>query len=100
MTYDDANQEEGRFKKGYSNATALRIDQEVNRLVQAAFASARGIVEAHKEQLRVLADQLLAKEVLHVEQVLEILGPRPEGCQQPRPVDLAAADREASSEGK
>ncbi len=53
----------------YSEDTAVRIDQEVKRLVTLNYARAHTILVAHKEPLMKIADALLGREVLDAEQV-------------------------------
>jgi cell division protease FtsH len=53
----------------YSEDTALRIDQEVKRIVTDNYQRAREALRANKETLVKIADALLAREVLDAEQV-------------------------------
>ena len=53
----------------YSEDTAVRIDQEVKRLVTIAYQRAHETLAAHKDALVRIGDALLAQEVLDAEQV-------------------------------
>ena len=53
----------------YSQDTAIRIDQEVKKLVMENYERARNLLVAHKATLLTIADELLAREVLDAEQV-------------------------------
>jgi cell division protease FtsH len=60
-------------RSDYSEDTALRIDQEVKRIVTENYQRALTILEEYRERLQKLADALLAKEVLDGEQVKRIV---------------------------
>jgi cell division protease FtsH len=53
----------------YSEDTALKIDQEVKRFVTTNYRRAHELLTAHKSKLELLAEALLAREVLDAEQV-------------------------------
>jgi cell division protease FtsH len=56
----------------YSDEIAARIDAEVRRLVEHAHRCAREILEANRDTLDRLADELIAHETLEVERVQEL----------------------------
>jgi cell division protease FtsH len=56
----------------YSEDTALRIDQEVKKLITDNYNRAQNILLEHKQKLLDLADALLAHETLDAEQVRRI----------------------------
>jgi len=60
----------------YSDEIAFEIDQEVRRIVDECHATAREILEEHRDKLDKLVEALLEREVLATEEVLAILGPR------------------------
>ena len=57
----------------YSEDTAIRIDQEVDRIVQAAYERAKSILIEHRPVLDKLAQELLELESLEGRQVYEII---------------------------
>jgi cell division protease FtsH len=57
----------------YSEATAQRLDDEVERLMTQAHQQARSVLTEHREALDRLAQALLQEEVLEREQVLAIV---------------------------
>ena len=57
----------------YSEDTAIRIDQEVDRIVQAAYERAKAIVIEHRPVLDRLAHELLELETLDGRQIYEII---------------------------
>jgi cell division protease FtsH len=78
----------------YSEDTAVRIDQEVKRLVTVNYARAHEILVAHKEPLMKIADALLAREVLDAEQVRRLAA----GLPLEDPPDLATSAPPATEE--
>ena len=61
-------------EKNYSDQTALVIDQEVGRIIDESYARAKTELGKHKDKLKVLAEKLLTKEVMDVEEVKVLLG--------------------------
>lgn len=59
--------------KEYSEATAEKIDQAVRALLEEAETRARSVIKQNKEALEKLAAELLEKETLGEDEVLEIL---------------------------
>ena len=56
----------------YSEDTALRIDQEVKRIVTDNYTRAQQALTEHKKQLLDMADALLARETLDADQIRRI----------------------------
>ncbi|MFA6868670.1 MAG: AAA family ATPase, partial [Bacteroidales bacterium] len=75
--YDSSGQSEYSFSKPYSETTAKLIDEEVHKLIDTAYQRAKDILTTHKEQLTKLATQLLEKEVIYREDLVEVFGERP-----------------------
>jgi len=63
--------------RDYSEATAVEIDQEVKRIVLEGYNQARRILEDHDDSLSDLAEALLEREVLDVEQITAIVEGHP-----------------------
>ena len=59
--------------RDYSEATALRIDEQVKKLVEAAYSRANGIIEEHSEALVQIAETLLEREVLDGSEVRALI---------------------------
>jgi cell division protease FtsH len=57
----------------YSEDTAIRIDQEIKRIVTDQFARSRGLLENNREILQKIADELLVREVLDADQVKDLV---------------------------
>jgi cell division protease FtsH len=64
--------------RDYSEATAARIDQEVERLLEERHDFARRLLMAGRESLDRLVDALLHKETVERDDLEQVLGPRPE----------------------
>ena len=61
-------------ERNYSEQTAVLIDQEIRRIIEAAYERAKQDLTAHRDQLEQLAKRLLEKEVLDGEEVKRLLG--------------------------
>jgi cell division protease FtsH len=55
--------------RDFSEETARQIDLEVRRLIDEAYQSAHGILEAHQEAMHRLAAALLERETIDAEEV-------------------------------
>jgi len=75
--YDSTGANEYGFTKPYSEKTAQTIDEEVSKMVEAAYARAKDILSKNKPLLKQLAEKLLEKEVIFKEDLETIFGKRP-----------------------
>jgi cell division protease FtsH len=73
----------GNGQPGYSEETARLIDSESRKLVREAEQLARSVLERSREPLDRVAEALLERETLTLEQVEEIAGPLPSGVTAP-----------------
>jgi cell division protease FtsH len=76
VSFYDPNQE-NMFTKPYSEETGKMIDTEVRKLVDEAYVRTRHLLEEKREQVEKLALALLEREVLHQQDVEELIGKRP-----------------------
>jgi len=60
--------------RDYSEETAIRIDEEVKRIISNAYNRARTIIESHAMELEKVAEMLLEREVLDGAEVRLIIG--------------------------
>jgi len=66
-------------ERDYSEETAKLIDEEVKKIIYQAHERAKNILESNKDKLTLLANALLEKEVLGVDEVRKLTGiPAPE----------------------
>ncbi|MGE9311742.1 ATP-dependent zinc metalloprotease FtsH [Niabella sp. CJ426] len=70
-------QSEGSFQKPYSEETGKLIDQEVKKLSDTAYARSKALIEEKKEEVRIIAEALLEKEVLFKDDLERLIGKRP-----------------------
>lgn len=73
--YDE--QKDYSFSKPYSDETARMIDEEVRKLIEQAYERTKALLSEKMEQLKLLAGELLTKEVLYQADLLRLIGPRP-----------------------
>jgi cell division protease FtsH len=82
--------------RDYSEATAARIDKDVETLLQDRHAEVRRLLTGARESLDRLAEALLKQETVGPEVLEEILGPMPRRAPvvpPPRPITQAPAIR-------
>lgn len=70
-------QTEGGFTKPYSEETGKIIDEEVRSLIEKAYERTLSLLTEKKQQVEVLAKELLQKEVLFQSDVEALIGKRP-----------------------
>ena len=61
-------------ERNYSDDTARIIDEEVKQIIDDAYLKAKSILSQHLEQLKILSNALLEKEVLDGEEVKKLTG--------------------------
>jgi cell division protease FtsH len=65
--------------RDYSEATAIRIDEQVRKLVEDGYNTAKKIIEQRSEALVRIAEALLEREVLDGAEVLDLINGKPLG---------------------
>ncbi|KMP01800.1 cell division protease ftsH [Coccidioides immitis RMSCC 2394] len=70
-------EDQQQLHKPFSEETAKNIDLEVRRLVDEAYKQCRELLEAKKPEIRLVAEELLSKEVLSRDDLVRLLGKRP-----------------------
>ncbi|HWB83663.1 MAG TPA: ATP-dependent zinc metalloprotease FtsH [Bryobacteraceae bacterium] len=63
--------------RDYSEETAIRIDEQVKKLVQGGYDTAMKILEDHSDALVKIAESLLEREILDGNEVLQIIQGKP-----------------------
>jgi len=61
-------------QREYSEKTAETIDSEVKRIVLECTVRAKEILQTNVEKLKILADKLVEKEILNMDEINEALG--------------------------
>jgi AFG3 family protein len=64
------------FNKPYSDETAKLMDEEVRNLIDSQYIRAQALLSEKREQLNILAQTLIEKEVLLKSDVERLIGPR------------------------
>jgi len=67
--YDSSGQSEYMLSKPYSEETAKVIDEEVSKMIEAAYVKTKKILGENKEKLSQLADLLLEREVIFLKKI-------------------------------
>jgi cell division protease FtsH len=61
-------------ERNYSEETAKVIDDEVKKIIDAAYVKAKELLQQNVDKLTLLANTLLEKEVLNDQEVKQLLG--------------------------
>ncbi len=75
------------LQRPYSDATARLIDEEARRMITEAYERTVAIVQEKKALVEALAQALLKKEVLGLEELETVLGARPFSSAEMRNID-------------
>jgi cell division protease FtsH len=76
ISFYDPSQE-NTFTKPYSEKTGEMIDEEVRKLIEAAYERTKALLTEKKHEVETLAKELLVKEVLFQSDVETLIGKRP-----------------------
>jgi cell division protease FtsH len=76
VSFYDPNNEYG-FQKPYSEHTAQMIDEEVRKMIENAFITTKNLLIEHRNELEIIAQELLSKEVLFQADLERLIGKRP-----------------------
>ncbi|MDX5438759.1 MAG: ATP-dependent zinc metalloprotease FtsH, partial [Pontibacter sp.] len=75
--YDSKQNSDYSFNKPYSEATAETIDEEVRKIIDAAYQRTKDLLTAKGRELEIVAQELLEKEILFQNDLERLVGPRP-----------------------
>lgn len=79
LSYYDSTGGDMSFTKPYSDNTAQQIDDEARELLTEAYDKAKTILTERAEEMKMIAELLLEREVIFTEDVERILGSRKKG---------------------
>jgi cell division protease FtsH len=82
----------------YSEDTAVKIDQEVKRIVMDQYERARQIILEHRDALDRLAQELLTRETLDAVQIRRVVAGQPLDDDTPSPTPRPGTDKPAGKE--
>ena len=77
VSYYDSKQSEYNFQKPYSEATAELIDKEVKKLIDEAYDHTKNLLKERSNELEIVAQKLLEKEIIFQADLEELIGKRP-----------------------
>ncbi|WP_247231300.1 ATP-dependent zinc metalloprotease FtsH [Telluribacter sp. SYSU D00476] len=77
VSYYDSKQSDYSFTKPYSESTSEAIDEEVRKLIDAAYQHVKGMLMDKREALEKIAQELLKKEILFQSDLEKLIGQRP-----------------------
>ena len=77
ISFYDSKQSDYNFNKPYSEDTAKTIDEEVKKIVDQAYQRTKKLLTDKKEQLEILAKELLDKEIIFQSDLEGLIGKRP-----------------------
>lgn len=97
VSFNDPNIDQ-RFSKPYSEQTAQVIDEEVKKMIDAAYQRTKQLLLEKRDQLEIIARELLEKEIIFKADMDRLIGHRPYDekhpdlthKQEPDPVDNIA----------
>jgi AFG3 family protein len=75
--YDSKGQGDMTFTKPYSDQTAQLIDEEVKKMIEIAYTDTKNLLILHREKLNLLATELLKREIIYQQDLVDLIGERP-----------------------
>lgn len=75
--YDSKSSSDYSFTKPYSDATANTIDEEVRNLISECYDRTKNLLTQKREELEVIAQELLSKEIIFQNDLERLIGKRP-----------------------
>ncbi len=77
ISFYDSKQSDYNFNKPYSESTAKTIDEEVSNIIANAYERTKKLLLSKREELEIIAQQLLEKEIIFQSDLEKLLGKRP-----------------------
>ncbi|NQZ74784.1 MAG: ATP-dependent zinc metalloprotease FtsH [Ekhidna sp.] len=77
VSFYDSKQSDYNFTKPYSDATAELIDKEVKALIDTAYDRTKKLLLSKKNELEILAQELLKREIIFQSDLEGLIGKRP-----------------------
>jgi cell division protease FtsH len=77
VSFYDSKQADYAFNKPYSEATARMIDEEIRTIIKESYERTVLLLHEKREQLEIVAQELLKKEILFQSDLVELIGERP-----------------------
>jgi AFG3 family protein len=86
-------QQDNTFTKPFSEETGKMIDEEVRKLIDLAYTRTKELLTKHKNEVEIIAQELLKKEVLFKSDLETLIGKRP--YEDKKPVDIVDNPKDA-----
>ncbi len=96
--YDMNNQ--NNFTKPYSEETGQLIDSEVRKMIEGQYQRAIALLHDKRDQLNIVANELLEKEVIFKDDLERLVGKRPFAEDMNNPIDAALSSSNGHSNGE
>lgn len=77
VSFYDSKNDGYKMTKPYSDTTAETIDEEVRKLILSAYERTKDLLTERKNELEILAKELLEKEILFQSDLEDLIGKRP-----------------------
>jgi cell division protease FtsH len=77
VSYYDSKRSEYSFEKPYSDATAEKIDKEVKKMIDVAYARTKKLLSEKRDILELVAQELLKREIIFQSDLERLIGARP-----------------------
>ena len=77
VSFYDSKQADYAFNKPYSEATARMIDEEIRTIIKESYDRTVLLLHEKREQLEIVAQELLKKEILFQSDLVDLIGKRP-----------------------
>jgi AFG3 family protein len=77
VSFYDSKQSEYAFNKPYSESTAETIDAEVRNIISKAYERTKKMLTKHRNELEIIAKELLEKEIIFQNDLERLIGKRP-----------------------
>ena len=77
ISFHDSKQSEYNFNKPYSEATAEKIDREAKKIIDDTYAQTIALLSQRRQELEVVAKELLEKEIIFQSDLERLIGKRP-----------------------
>ncbi|CAN5321132.1 ATP-dependent zinc metalloprotease FtsH [soil metagenome] len=92
VSYHDPSQD-NTFTKPFSEETGKMIDEEVRKLIDIEYARTKELLTKHRNEVEIVAKELLKREVLFKSDLEQLIGQRP--FEDKKPVDVVDNPKDA-----